>query len=107
MGPHCSMCGTPEPVSELKSFPGTEVISVPTPKKGCAMDLSTLTDARDEIDQALQDANDKLEELQNAVYELENARDSLNDIIDTIENFGGVNVSVEIESLSVDIDVSF
>ena len=111
-GGHCANCGaSPEVILPGISIPGyleNEVISGASPGaptlKGNSM-LSKLRDAQTEAQQAITEINDKIEELQNAIYELERFDESISEVIDTIENLDGAEVSVDIDSYSFDLSI--
>ena len=72
--------------------------------KGNSM-LSKLRDAQSEAQQAITDINEKIEELQNAIYELERFDESIDEVISTIEGLDGSEVSVDIDSYSFDLSI--
>ena len=103
--PHCSLCGW---VGLVVVPSENEVISggyvVPDYVKGATM-LSNLRDAQTEAQNAISEINDKIEELQNAIYELERFEESITEVIDTIENLDGSEVSVNVDSYSLDLSI--
>lgn len=112
---HCYNCGS-VPKNEVISgtfterpYSRNEVISgasmgAPT-RKGNSM-LSSLIDARDEIQQSISELNDRIDEINNAISELDDAEEKISELIDTLENVDGLSVSVEIDSFSVDVSVN-
>ena len=65
--------------------------------------LSSLTDARDEMQQKLSEVQDALSELQDVAEQLEENISSVESAIDVIENLDGLSIVANIE---IDVDVS-
>ena len=69
--------------------------------------LSTLTDARSELEDGIQGARDRISELEDAISDMEGALGSVSEAIDALENIDGFSVQVDVEELSVGVSIDF
>lgn len=67
--------------------------------------LSTLTDARDEIDSKLEEAREALNTIQDAISQLEDVHGQLETAIDALEQVDGLTLTVEVDAFEVDLSI--
>jgi hypothetical protein len=69
--------------------------------------LSTLTDARSELEDGINGARDRIQELEEAINDMESALENVTEAIDALENIDGFSASVDVDSLSIDVSIYF
>jgi hypothetical protein len=67
--------------------------------------LSTLTDARSELEDGINEARDRINELQDAINDMESALENVTEAIDALENIDGFSASVDVDALSVYVSI--
>lgn len=67
--------------------------------------MTTLTDARDEIQSKLEEARGALQAITCALEELEDAENKLDEAISALEEIDGFRVSVDVDAFEVDLSI--